>query len=61
MREFFRGSLILRNKGNLIFEDVSAKAGYGFSVPAAHRGAAFGDFNNDGEIDIVVTVLNGPP
>jgi len=30
-------------------------------VPAAHRGAAFGDLNNDGKIDAVVTVLNGPP
>jgi hypothetical protein len=60
-RPYVLPNLLLRNKDNLIFEDVSAKAGSGFSVPAAHRGAAFGDFNNDGEIDIVVTVLNGPP
>jgi len=33
------------------------KSGKSVSVPAAHRGAAFGDFNNDGKIDIVVTVL----
>ena len=52
---------VFRNKGNLTFEDVSAKAGKSFSVPAAHRGAAFGDLNNDGKIDAVVTVLNGPP
>jgi hypothetical protein len=54
-------NLLLRNKGNLTFEDVSSGAGAGFTVPAAHRGAAFGDFSNDGKIDIVVTVLNGPP
>ena len=30
------------------------KAGPTFSVPAPHRGAAFGDLNNDGKIDIVV-------
>jgi enediyne biosynthesis protein E4 len=52
---------VLRNKGNMTFEDVSAKAGASFSLPAAHRGAAFGDLNNDGKIDAVVTVLNGPP
>jgi hypothetical protein len=52
---------LFRNKGNLTFEDLSAKAGPGFSAPAAHRGAAFGDLNNDGKIDIVVTVMNGPP
>jgi len=60
-RPFALPNLLLRNKGNLTFEDVSAKAGAGLSMPAAHRGAAFGDFNNDGKIDIVVTVLNGPP
>ena len=52
---------LFRNKGNLVFEDLSASAGADFSVPAAHRGAAFGDLNNDGKIDIVVSVLNGPP
>jgi len=52
---------VLRNKGNLRFEDLSSNAGTSFSVPAAHRSAAFGDLNNDGKIDAVVTVLNGPP
>lgn len=60
-RPYALANLLLRNKGDLTFEDLSAKAGAGFSMPAAHRGAAFGDFNNDGKIDIVVTVLNGPP
>jgi enediyne biosynthesis protein E4 len=52
---------LYRNLGNGVFKDVSAQAGARFSVPAAHRGAAFGDLNNDGKIDIVVTVLNGEP
>ncbi|HEV2397181.1 MAG TPA: CRTAC1 family protein [Candidatus Sulfotelmatobacter sp.] len=52
---------VFRNKGNLTFEDLSSKAGASFQVPAPHRGAAFGDLNNDGKIDVVVTVLNGSP
>ena len=52
---------LFRNKGGLTFEDLSAAAGADFAAPAAHRGAAFGDLNNDGKIDVVVTVLNGPP
>ena len=52
-------NFLYRNLGNMKFKDVGGQAGRGFSAPAAHRGAAFGDLNNDGKIDIVVTVLNG--
>jgi hypothetical protein len=52
---------VFRNLGNMTFEDVSAGAGESFGVAAAHRGAAFGDLNNDGKVDAVVTVLNGHP
>jgi hypothetical protein len=54
-------NFLYRNLGNRKFKDVGDLAGAGFSIPAAHRGAAFGDLNNDGKIDIVVTVLNGKP
>ncbi len=54
-------NLLYRNLGKMAFQDVSAQAGSSFSVPAAHRGAAFGDLDNDGKIDIVVTVLNAQP
>jgi enediyne biosynthesis protein E4 len=60
-RPFALANQVFRNKGNMTFEDVSSKAGTSFSIPAAHRGAAFGDLNNDGKIDVVVTVLNGTP
>jgi hypothetical protein len=50
---------LFRNNGNFTFTDVASHAGPSFTVPAAHRGAAFGDFNNDGKIDVVVVVLNG--
>jgi enediyne biosynthesis protein E4 len=60
-RPFPLPNRVFRNQGDLRFEDVSAKAGTSFQAPAAHRGAAFGDLNNDGNIDVVVTVLNGPP
>jgi hypothetical protein len=52
---------LYRNLGKMVFKDVSAQVGASFSAPAAHRGAAFGDLNNDGKIDIVITVLNGEP
>ena len=47
--------MVLRNLGNGGFADVSAEAGPGFRTPAAHRGVAFGDLDNDGRIDAVIT------
>jgi hypothetical protein len=52
---------VFRNVGSFRFEDVSGGAGADMAVAAAHRGAAFGDLNNDGKVDAVVTVLNGSP
>jgi enediyne biosynthesis protein E4 len=52
---------LLRNKGNFTFADVSSSAGAAFLEPRAHRGAAFGDLNNDGKVDIVVSTLNDKP
>jgi hypothetical protein len=52
---------VFRNLGNGKFEDVSRFAGDGFQQPAPHRGVAFGDLDNDGRIDAVVSVLGGAP
>ncbi len=52
---------VFRNLGKMTFADVSATAGKSFKVSAAHRGAGFGDLNDDGKVDVVVTVLNGSP
>jgi len=51
---------IFQNRGGLAFEDVSALAGEAFQLPAYNRGVAFADFDNDGRVDAVVSVLNGP-
>ena len=48
---------LFRNKGNGQFEDVSKAAG--FSLSEVSRGALFGDLDNDGDHDVIVTNNNG--
>jgi hypothetical protein len=50
--------LLYRNLRNGHFADVSLNAGSGISDPVAARGCAFGDFDNDGDIDVVVNTVN---
>lgn len=52
---------IFRNTGRARFEDRSATAGPGLAQAAVSRGAAAGDFDEDGRVDIVVNNLDGPP
>jgi hypothetical protein len=56
-----RGPRILfRNRGGR-FDDVSASGGSGLVTPRSSRGAAFGDIDNDGDVDVLVMNMNEPP
>ena len=52
--------LLFHNKGNGRFEDVTDKLGAALGQPIVGRGAAYLDFDNDGDLDLVLTTSNGP-
>ena len=58
---FKEPKILYRNLRNGRFEDVSARADSGLALLRSARGVAFGDFDNDGDLDIVVNNMNDTP
>ena len=54
-------NVLYHNIGGGKFEDVSAQAGLGIACVRASLSCAFADFDNDGDIDILIVNLNEPP
>jgi enediyne biosynthesis protein E4 len=52
---------VFRNLGNRTFEELGSEAGPGVAEAHCSRGCAFGDFDNDGDLDILIVNLNEPP
>ena len=53
--------VVFRNRDGQRFEDVTAASGPGATTPHSSRGAAFGDYDNDGDVDVLVMNMNEPP
>ena len=59
--QYAEPKLMLRNTGQGIFENVSDRLGPDFQLPRVSRGAAIGDFDNDGDLDILVNNVGQAP
>jgi enediyne biosynthesis protein E4 len=53
--------IVFHNVDGKRFENVSSHSGPGAAAPHSSRGAAFGDFDNDGDVDILIFNMNEPP
>jgi hypothetical protein len=52
---------VFRNLGDGTFEELVEEAGPGVAAAHCSRGCAFGDFDNDGDLDVLIVNLNEPP
>jgi hypothetical protein len=52
---------LFRNLGSKRFEEVQKQMGEGFSRPLVGRGAAYADYDHDGDLDVVITANGGVP
>ncbi|MEP7341073.1 MAG: CRTAC1 family protein [Acidobacteriota bacterium] len=53
--------VLYRNMRNKSFQDVTEKIGGALMEPTPSRGCAFGDFDNDGDVDVVINTVNDAP
>jgi hypothetical protein len=59
--EYVQENTLMRNRGDGKFEDVSDRSGQHFKEKYVGRGAAWADFDNDGDIDLIISNLNDRP
>ncbi len=58
---FAQRKLLFRNLGNGKFQETAESSAIGLNQPDRSRGAAFADFDNDGDVDVAVNNMDGPP
>jgi hypothetical protein len=59
--DFVSPRIVYRNLGNGKFKDVSGQMGPGVAAHYSSRGCAFGDYDNDGDVDVLVLNMNDVP
>jgi hypothetical protein len=59
--KYSQRKLVFQNQGDGTFRDISNSVGAAVTIPQPSRGAAFGDLDNDGRIDVVVENIDGSP
>jgi enediyne biosynthesis protein E4 len=61
MANYKSPKVLYRNRGDGKFENAAPNAGPAITQPQTSRGCAFGDYDNDGDVDVVVINMNGAP
>ena len=60
-QRFLEPRIVYRNLGNGRFEDISSTLGSGIAARHSSRGCAFGDYDNDGDVDVLIDNMNEVP